>query len=219
MDRKPEKALSVIKSTRMAELSNELRTLRLLLEARALSDMKRTDLALEVIANIDRREAIRLRADILWAGKRYGESAEQIELLYGERWKDFEPLADAERSDILRAAIGYALAEDSIGLGRLREKYSPKMVDAPDRRAFEIATAPFGANANEFREVSKMVATSDTLGTFLREMRAGYPELGNMSGIAPAVLPKAAPSKAAMTKSADATPTGSIPADQRKARR
>ena len=212
MDRKPERALAVIKSTRMAELSNELRTLRLLLEARALSDMKRTDLALEVIANIDRREAIRLRSDILWAGKRYGESAEQIELLYGERWKDFEPLADAERADILRAAIGYALSEDAIGLGRLREKYTPKMVDAPDRRAFEIATAPFGANPNEFREVSKLVATSDTLGTFLREMRAGYPELGNLSGIEPAVAPKGSAQKAAAakTKAADNMPTGSI---------
>ena len=220
MDRKAEKALSVLKATRMAELSNELRTLRLLLEARALSDMKRTDLALEVIANIDRREAIRLRADILWAGKRYGESAEQIELLYGERWKDFEPLGETERADILRAAIGYALSEDAIGLGRLREKYTPKMIDAPDRRAFEIATAPFGANASEFREVSKMVAASDTLGNFLREMRAGYPELGAMSGVDPASLPKLAPQKAAATKPlVDAMPTGSILPDQRKLRR
>jgi hypothetical protein len=218
MDRKAEKALSVLKATRMAELSNELRTLRLLLEARALSDMKRTDLALEVIANIDRREAIRLRSDILWGGKRYGESAEQIELLYGERWKDFEPLGDAERADILRAAIGYALSEDSIGLSRLREKYTPKMIEAPDRRAFEIATAPFGANANEFREVSKMVATSDTLGTFLREMRAGYPELGAVSGAEPGKT-AAQKAAAAKTKSADAMPTGSIVPDQAKLKR
>lgn len=214
MDRKPEKALGVIKSTRMAELSSDLRTLRLLLEARALSDLKRTDLALEVIANIDRREAIRLRSDILWAGKRYGEAAEQIELLHGERWKDFEPLDETERADILRAAIGYALAEDAIGLGRLREKYTPKMADAADRHAFDIATAPFGANAGEFRDVAKMVATSDTLGTFLREMRAGYPELGAMSGILRA--PKEAPQKAAAKQTADVMPTGSILPDQRR---
>lgn len=220
MDRKAEKALSVLKATRMAELSTELRTLRLLLEARALSDMKRTDLALEVISNIDRREAIRLRSDILWAGKRYGEAAEQIELLYGERWKDFEPLSETERADILRAAIGYALSDDAIGLGRLREKYTPKMIEAPDRRAFEIATAPFGANANEFRDVSKMVAASDTLGTFIREMRAGYPELGAMSGMEPAPAPRTAPQKAAMsTKPADALPTGSILPDQRRLKR
>ncbi len=215
MDRKPDKAVTVLKNTRMAELSTELRTLRLLLEARALSDMKRTELALEVIANIDRREAIRLRSDILWAAKRYGESAEQMELLYGERWKDFEPLDPAERSDILRAAIGYALAEDAIGLGRLREKYTPKMTDAADRRAFEVATAPFGANATEFREVAKMVATSDTLGNFLREMRAGYPELGAMSGIEPATQKAAQKAAAVKNKTADTTPTGSIP-DPRK---
>ena len=59
---------------------------------------------------------MRLRSDIYWAARRWREAAEQIELLYGERWRDFEPLTDAERADILRAAIGYALAEDTIGL-------------------------------------------------------------------------------------------------------
>jgi hypothetical protein len=203
----------------MAELSTELRTLRLLLEARALSDMKRTELALEVIANIDRREAIRLRSDILWAGKRYGEAAEQIELLHGERWKDFEPLSEAERADILRAAIGYALAEDIIGLGRLREKYVPKMVDAADKRAFDIATAPFGANASEFREVSKMVAASDTLSIFLREMRAGYPELSAVHGADQMAPGQTAPQKAAARTAADPIVTGSILADRRKLKR
>jgi hypothetical protein len=45
-----------------------LRNQRLLLEARALSDLGRHDLALEVAANLEGREAIRLRSDILWAG-------------------------------------------------------------------------------------------------------------------------------------------------------
>jgi hypothetical protein len=141
MDRKAERALAVLRATRLADLTKELRNLRLLLEARALSDLGRHELALEVIANIEKREAVRLRSDILWAAKRFGESGEQIELLYGERWKNFEPLTDSERADILRAAIGYALSEDAIGLGRLREKYGAKMMEGPDRRAFEIATA------------------------------------------------------------------------------
>ena len=45
-------------------------------------------------------EAIRLQSDILWAARRWREAAEQIELLYGERWRDFTPLNDAERTDI-----------------------------------------------------------------------------------------------------------------------
>lgn len=216
MDRKPQKALAVLKATRLADLSNDLRQLRLLLEARALSDIGRHELALEVIADIERREAIRLRSDILWAAKRYGESAEQIELLYGERWKQFESLNDSERGDILRAAIGYALGEDSIGLGRLREKYAPKMQDGPNRRAFEIATAPFGANSAEFRDVAKLAATSDTLTTFLREVRTNYPEIGAQSAIDPE--PASGPRAARRAGPADVMPTGSILPDRARMR-
>jgi tetratricopeptide (TPR) repeat protein len=181
MDRKPDRAQAVLRSTRIAELNTELRQLRLLLEARALSEIGRYDLALEVTANIDNKEAIRLRADILWAARRHGEAAEQLELLQGERWKDFAPLSDVERSDILRAAIGYALSGDAIGIGRLREKYESKMNEGPDKRAFEIATAPHEAKSAEFRDLAKAVGASDTLDSFLRDMRGRYPEIGTLS--------------------------------------
>lgn len=181
MDRKPERAQAVLRATRMAELNTELRQLRLLLEARALSDIGRYDLALEVVGNIENREAIRLRADIMWAAHRHADAAEQLELLHGERWKDFAPLSDVERADILRAAIGYALAGDAIGIGRLREKYESKMNESPEKRAFEIATAPHQAKSAEFRDLSKAVGANDTLESFLRDMRGRYPEIGTLA--------------------------------------
>src|SRR6185312_11447624 len=107
MNRKPDRALATLRSTRSGELSNELRDQRLLLEARALSEVGRHSLALEVIANLTSHEAVRLRSDILWAARRWREAAEQIELLYGDRWKDFRPLTETERADLLRAALGY----------------------------------------------------------------------------------------------------------------
>ncbi len=181
MDRKPERAQAVLRATRLAELNTELRQLRLLLEARALSDIGRHELALEVIGNIDNREAIRLRADILWAARRHAEASEQIEVLLAERWKDFTPLSDVERGDVLRAAIGYALAGDHIGIGRLREKYESKMNESPDKRAFEVATAPHEAKSTEFRDLTKAVGAHDTLDSFLRDMRGRYPEIGTLS--------------------------------------
>jgi tetratricopeptide (TPR) repeat protein len=190
MNRKPEQAQATLRSTRVAELSPELRSLRLLLEARALSDIGRHDVALEVIANMDRREAIRLRSDILWAARRYGDSAEQIELLYGERWKEWDPLKDPERADIIRAAVGFALADDSIGLSRIREKYAAKMADSPDRRIFDIASAPIGTNTAEFREIAKIVAAVDTLEGFLRDLRANHPEVGALSPVAASAGPQ-----------------------------
>ena len=69
MNRKPDRALATLRSTRTADLSNELRNQRLLLEARALSDIGRHDLALEIIVNMDGREvfkfAVRAMDDVV----------------------------------------------------------------------------------------------------------------------------------------------------------
>ena len=97
--------------------------------------------------------------------------------LYGNRWREFAPLNDTERSDILRAAICYALSEESIGVARLREKYEAKFSDGADRRAFgAVATAPIGASGTEFQDIAKKVASVDTLDAFLRDISSRYPE-------------------------------------------
>jgi tetratricopeptide (TPR) repeat protein len=191
MNRKPEKALATLRASRASDAANELRNQRLLIEARALSEIGRHDTAIDVVSSLSGREAIRMRADAFWAAKRWREAAEQIELLYGDRWKDFEPLTDIERVDLLRAAIGYAIDDDQIGLGRFREKFSAKMMEGPDRRAFEVATSPLVATGAEFRDVVRQIASVDTLEGFLRELRARYPETGAF-GTTPPVAPPAA---------------------------
>jgi len=210
MNRKPDRALATLRATRTAELSNELRDQRLLLEARSLSDTGRNDLALELIANIDSHEAMRLRADILWAARRWRASAEQTELLYGERWKQFTPLTETERFDILRAAIGYSLGEEPIGLARFRDKYAAKMANTPDSRAFDVVSAPAGPVGTEFQDIAKRIAGANSLDTFLREMRTRYPDAAAISTdtgkkpAAPAVGP--APKAAAPGKTSANTP-------------
>jgi tetratricopeptide (TPR) repeat protein len=176
MNRKPDRALATLQKTRAADLSNDLRDQRLLIEARAMSNLGRHELALELITNINSREAMRLRSDILWAARRWRDAGEQIELLYGNRWREFAPLNDTERSDILRAAICYALSEEAIGVARLREKYEAKFSDGADRRAFDVVTAPIGASGTEFQDIAKKVASVDTLDAFLRDLGARYPE-------------------------------------------
>lgn len=198
MNRKPNRAIAALRTTRIADLAGELRQQRLLLEARAQSDIGRRDLALDIISNLTGREAIRLRSDIYWASRRWRESAEQIELLYGDRWRDFKPLTDLEKSDIIRATIGYALANDAIGLGRFREKYAPKMDSASDRSAFAIASKPASADSADFAKIAKMAAAIDTLDGFLREMRMRFPD-----AVARVKLP---------ASGVDTDATGSLPA-------
>ena len=196
MNRKPERALTALQRTRSSDLSNEWRDHRLLLEARALSELGRHELAIELIANMSTHEATRLRADILWAGKHWRKAAEQIELLYGDRWKQFSPLDETERSDILRAAIGYALAGESISMMRLREKYAAKMAEGPDARAFDVVSAPIGTGNAEFKDVARRVASIDTLGIFLKDIRARYDEEKAKPKPEPKSQPKSQPKSA-----------------------
>jgi hypothetical protein len=166
---------------------------------RAQSDVGRHDLALDIISNIGGREAIRLRSDIYWASRRWREASEQIELYYADRWRDFRPLNQVEKGDVIRAVVGYALAEDAIGLARFRKKYAPLMSGDADRAAFETASKPAGANSAEFVQIAKMAASVDTLEGFLREMKTRFPD-----ATARAPLPPE-------TAKADPFPTGSLP--------
>jgi hypothetical protein len=203
-NRKPDRALAALRATRIADLAGELRQQRLLLEARAQSDVGRHDLALDIIANLVGREAIRLRSDIHWAARRWRESSEQIELLYGERWKEFPPLNEQEKSDVIRAAIGYSLSDDGIGLSRLKEKYAAKLNGEGDRVAFEAATRLAATNSAEFAAIARMAASVDTLDGFLREMRNRFPEMASRTPL---------PHAAARDK-ADPTTTSSLPVIQ-----
>ena len=192
-NRKPDLAITALRSTRIADLSGELRQQRLLLEGRAQSDIGRYDLALDIVSNISGREAIRLRSDIYWAARRWREASEQIELYYGDRWRDFKPLNSAEKSDIIRAVIGYALANDAIGMARFRDKYAPLMSGESDKLAFDAASKPNAANSGDFAAIAKMAASVDTLDGFLRDMKARFPDAG------------------ARPIASDPEPTGSLP--------
>jgi hypothetical protein len=175
-NRKPDRAIAALRSTRIADLSGELRQQRLLLEARAQSDVGRHDLGLDIISNLSGREAVRLRSDIYWASRKWRESAEQIELYYADRWRDFKPLNSVEKGDVIRAVVGYALADDAIGLARFREKYAPLMSGEADRFAFETASKPGAVSSAEFAQIAKMAASVDTLEGFLREMKTRFPD-------------------------------------------
>ena len=186
-NRKPDRAIAALRLTRIADLSGELRQQRLLLESRAQSDIGRHDLALDIISNITGREAIRLRSDIYWASRQWREASEQIELYYADRWRDFKPLNAAEKSDVIRAVVGYALAADAIGLARFREKYAPLMTGEADRSAFEIASKPAASNSTEFALIAKMAASVDTLDGFIREMKIRFPDATARAPLSPEI--------------------------------
>ncbi|MHC2090269.1 hypothetical protein [Methylobacterium sp. CM6244] len=177
MDEKPLQALQVIDATYQPELPEDLRRARALIRARALSDLSRTDLALETIEAESGPDADRLRADILWGGRRWREAGEAHEAMVGEAWRMRKPLDDAMRSDIIRAAIAYGLSNEVLGLERLRAKFAGPMADSMDARTFALLTQPNAVRSQAFRDIAQRATKADTLQAFLKEYRKRYPEV------------------------------------------
>ncbi|TYC66144.1 hypothetical protein FMN63_21675 [Stappia sp. BW2] len=174
MDRKAEEALRVLNRTRQASLPSTLERQRNIVEARALTESGRPDLALELVRNMRGSDVDRLRADTFWAAESWRDAGEQLEAMHGSRWSDNIPLDELERRDILRAAIAYSLAGDQLSLERLQTKYMKKMSDSPEAMAFEVVTRPIEAQGVEFLEVANSLADVDSLETFLKEYRRQY---------------------------------------------
>ncbi|MFM9975621.1 MAG: hypothetical protein ACKVON_13730, partial [Beijerinckiaceae bacterium] len=176
LNRKPAEAVQTLRSSRTNDIPEDVRRGRLLLEARALSELSRTELSLEVLASQKGDDVDRLKADILWRGKRWRDAGEAFEKILGTRWQEPGEMLDSERADIMRAGVSYVLADDRLGLDRLRQKYMPKMAESIDGRAFELVSSNSRSRQQEFRDIARALVAGSTLTEFLDIYRQRYPE-------------------------------------------
>lgn len=177
-NQQPAKALTVLRATRLASLPEDLRRPRALLEARALGDLFRTDLAIEVLANDRGEDVERLRADIFWKGKRWREAGESYERVLGDAWQGQQQLSETQRLDALRSGLAYVLGGEKLSLDRLRGRYATKMNQTPDAGAFRLIVTDNLTQPQAFREAARAVVSADTMTEFMSAYRKRYPETG-----------------------------------------
>lgn len=172
-NRNPEDALKVLNRTELADLPPSLERQRRLLSARALIDSGRNALALDVLGALTGRDADRLRVEANWADKNFEAAGNLIEAMYAPDGTG-PPLSQSGRMDLVRAAVGYALADDRIGLSRLRAKFADSLAKGAEWSMFDYVTAEIEPAASpEFAKVVRAVAGIDSLDAFL----AGYKEV------------------------------------------
>ncbi len=174
MDRKPELALQTLRNTRQAGLPKALVVSRRLLEARALTELGRYAHALELIEPYDSDQADQIREDVFWKSQDWEKAAHRIEKRLGERWQDDKPLNDYERTEVMRAAVAFSLAEDQEGLDRLRVRYGQKMAASSDGDAFAIVTDDIDKQGLAFRNLASSIASIDTLEGFMENFRKQF---------------------------------------------
>jgi tetratricopeptide (TPR) repeat protein len=174
-NRSPQDALKVLGMTQLADLPPNLERKRRVLQARALIDSSRNDLALDLLTSVSGRDADLLRVDAYWNNKNYAEAGNVLEVMYSPPPADGATLPVAARMDIVKAAVAFALAGDQIGMSRIRAKFAPAMAKAAEWPMFDFVTGKIQAiDSPEFKQVAKSVAGTDSLDAFLASYRQVY---------------------------------------------
>ena len=172
-DRRPQDAIRVLNETQLPGLPDSLQRQRRILEARAMIDGGRDQLALDLVSNMDGKDVELLRIDAHWKARRYSQAGEMIEAIYGNE-PEGKPLSMVARMSLVKAAVGYVLAGDDFGLSRLRAKFGERMVASPEWPMFDYVTGPIQTSSLEFKRVASEVAAVDSLSAFLASYRETY---------------------------------------------
>jgi tetratricopeptide (TPR) repeat protein len=171
MDHKPAAVLDTLRSTQISTLPDDVQHQRLLMEARALTEQKHYDHALDLLAVDQQPDTQSLRAEIYWKSGAWPQAGQAVEQALGERYKDDKPLTDLEREEVMRAAVSYSLANDQASLDRLRTNFMPKMKGTPNATGFAVVTERIDLQGVAFRDAAAKVAAVDTLKLFMSEMQ------------------------------------------------
>jgi hypothetical protein len=169
MDHKADKAVAAIRDSQISGLPDEEIHQRMLLEARAFAALKQWDNALDLIAADQSEDTRRLRADIYWESGNWALAGQKAEELLEPRWSDAIPLSQADRAQLLRAAVAYSLANDEASLARIRGRYTAKMRGTQDANLFAVLSADIDQHGLAFRDAAARIASVDTLQAFMKD--------------------------------------------------
>ncbi len=140
LDHKPVEALAALDILGKDALQPPAQTQRLLLRARALSEMHRDDEASALLKDAPGADAALLRADIAMRAQNWDEAAKILLALVGP---SSDKALTSEQADWLtNAAIAFALADDQANLDKLAIDYDKAMEAMPQSGAFKMLTRP-----------------------------------------------------------------------------
>jgi tetratricopeptide (TPR) repeat protein len=141
MNRQPEKALQALWKTRTSLLPKPVMAERRILEARALTELGRTEHALEVLGPDNSGDAMDIRADIAWRDKDWAKAGAILEKRLGDRWKRDGALSLDDESRLIRAGVAYSLMSDQRSLSRLADRFGKFAEGAQSPEAVHVALA------------------------------------------------------------------------------
>lgn len=171
LDRNPEATLAALDISEVEGTEGPIALQRRQLRARALSDLDRSDEALQMLAGDESLDAEHLRADIHWRQREWPQAvdslAKLIPLLPPRR-----PMTEDESQLVVNLAVALMLADEKVDLEDLNRRYGAAMANGPHADTFNLlvgdgAKTAVGSIANE---LSKVAAAQDFMANYRQRL-------------------------------------------------
>lgn len=147
-----------------------------MLRAKAFSMKGKPDDAFASLALLPQTDdALRLRADIAWRGKKWQDAADSLEqLVQNQEISLTRPLSDEQADLILNWAVALYLADNRYVLANLRERYADAMAATNKAQKFDVVTRPRqGALLSDRETINSIVDETVIFKDFLKSFKAG----------------------------------------------
>lgn len=170
LDRLPQKTLETLSAAGDNNVAGELADERRLLRARAMSQLGRTGDAISAVEGLESKDALKLKADVLWRAKKWSEAAAVIEKLLPAQGAGVD---ETEAQLVVNAAVAYKLAGDMDGLMRTKARYGQAMEATSLGDTFGTVTRSEGRSSLADREtLLKIINEVDMFKGFLDTYKA-----------------------------------------------
>jgi tetratricopeptide (TPR) repeat protein len=170
LDRSPGKAIDAIEISAEPNLPAELNRERRHLRVRALSQLGRYDAAMSELGKDDDAEAMRLRADMLWAQRDWPAAAVALGRLVPAAPDADKPLSEADSRAVLDLAVALTLSGERDKLAALGKAYGEVMRTQPSALTFAMLIGnPQGGQNKSIAEELAQVAEVEAFMANYRE--------------------------------------------------
>ncbi len=172
LNRKPEKAINVLKTSEMPDTPGALTTQRRHLMARALADMNQTDQALLLLKQDKNVDADLLRVEIYWKLRDWSRTGQALRrLVRAFDAQPDEPLDEKQSEFVLNLATVLTLSGNQRAVNRLRKDYGAAMDATPFRDAFRLIAGVQSLGLVDYRTIGGKVAQAEKFQGFMGAYR------------------------------------------------
>ncbi|MDD3030445.1 MAG: hypothetical protein PHS57_09275 [Alphaproteobacteria bacterium] len=180
LDHKPTQALDALALTGKDPIPDDIKNERMLLRARALSEMDQPAEVDALLKDNTSPGALLLRADLAMKAKQWKTASTLLMELVGPPPPENKSLSPDKASWLLNAAIACAMLDDQDCLGALARDYGNTMKQQAQSNMFDLLTQPesMGQMSN-LAAAQAQLSQTDMFSGFLNSYRQAAPLIAN----------------------------------------